>query len=59
VTLVFLTSTGLLLHGKLPPGSGRASIWGLTRHEWGDIHLVLACTFIVLIVLHLGLHWHR
>ena len=28
-----------------------------TRHQWGDIHFVLAILFIVLMVIHIILHW--
>lgn len=60
--LVFcaMTGTGLLLAFRLPPGSrgGRGlSALGLTRHDWGDIHTWLSCAFILLIVVHLILHW--
>ncbi|MEX0844285.1 MAG: DUF4405 domain-containing protein, partial [Balneolaceae bacterium] len=40
----------------LPPGSGSANIWGLTRHEWGDIHFWIAVIFAVTITVHLILH---
>lgn len=30
---------------------------GLGRHDWGDVHFVLALLFVVLIVVHLVLHW--
>jgi len=31
--------------------------FGLTRHQWGSIHLILSIIFLVLIVLHIILHW--
>jgi len=42
-----------------PPVETRdfASLLGLGRHDWGDIHFVLALVFIGLILLHLILHW--
>lgn len=55
---VFLTSTGLLLHYLLPPGSGRWSdIWGFDRHEWGDIHFFISAGFLCALSLHLVIHW--
>ncbi|MBN2282256.1 MAG: DUF4405 domain-containing protein [Deltaproteobacteria bacterium] len=57
VEFVFLLSTGLLIYYILPPGAGQAQLWGLTRHEWGDIHFVLALLFVVTMGIHLLLHW--
>lgn len=55
VGFLFLASTGILLHHFLPPGSGRsAEIWGLNRHEWGDIHFWIATLFFVLLSAHLN-----
>jgi glucan phosphoethanolaminetransferase (alkaline phosphatase superfamily) len=33
------------------------AFWGKTNHEWGTIHLVLSTILIVLLVLHIVLHW--
>lgn len=58
VGFVFLTSTGILLHYLLPPRSGRWSdIWGLDRHEWGDIHFYISAAFFCALSLHLIIHW--
>lgn len=55
---LFLTSTGVLLHYLLPPGSGRWSdIWNLNRHEWGEIHFWISVAFFTTLSLHLILHW--
>lgn len=55
---VFMAATGVLLVYTLPPGSGRwSSVWGLSRHQWGDIHLWLAIIFLAVVALHLILHW--
>jgi len=29
----------------------------MTRHEWGSIHFYLAVVFVVLMVIHIILHW--
>ena len=31
--------------------------WGMGRHEWGTIHLVIGFVFLALLVLHIALHW--
>jgi Domain of unknown function (DUF4405) len=32
-------------------------LWGLTRHEWGNIHFYLAIGLMAALSLHLVLHW--
>lgn len=55
---VFLTATGVLVRYILPPGSGRySSVWGLNRHEWGDVHFWIAIGFLSILALHVFLHW--
>jgi len=48
---------GRVLHG----GSGRGihikELWSMTRHEWGSIHFYLAVVFVVLMIIHVILHW--
>ena len=56
IILITMISTGTLLKFTLPPRSGGDSIWGLTRHEWGNIHFYLAITFLVLMTIHLVIH---
>jgi hypothetical protein len=69
---VFMIATGFILRYRLPPGSGRLEgsgfghdamarpvslVWGLTRHEWGDIHYGVALGLLSVLSLHLVLHW--
>jgi hypothetical protein len=55
---LFLTTTGVLVRYILPPGSGRfTTLWGLDRHDWGDIHFWLALIFFACLSAHLFLHW--
>ena len=62
---VFLISTGLIMHFVLPPGSGGGpgghrvaiTIWGLSRHQWGEIHFWIAVGLLIVLSLHLFLHW--
>lgn len=64
--LLPVAGIGFLIKYVLIPGIQRNSIygnntdlefWGLTRHQWGTIHLVLSIVFLVLLVLHIALHW--
>lgn len=32
--------------------------WGLSRHEWGTLHLILSFTFLALLILHIYFHWN-
>jgi hypothetical protein len=59
--LLFLAmlATGYLLRFPLPPGSNKLySVWGLSRHEWGDIHFWISLALIVSMIVHLALHWN-
>lgn len=58
VAFCILVSTGILMHWLLPHGSGHSlRIWGLGRHDWGEIHFWTAITFLAVVGLHLFLHW--
>ena len=40
------------------PGAGQVrQLLGLGRHDWGDIHFILALLFLLLILVHIVLHW--
>lgn len=55
---LMLVSTGILMYWVLPSGSGHfATVLGLTRHDWGVVHFWLAVTMVLLIAVHLLLHW--
>lgn len=56
VTLTLMVSTGVLVKYTLPPRSGGDAVWGLTRHDWGDVHYYLSLVFLVLIASHLVTH---
>ena len=56
VLISVLISTGSVLKFALPAGSGQDALWGLTRHQWGDIHFYISLAFLLLIVAHLLLH---
>ena len=72
LNLLGLIFTGYIMRYVLPPGTGglgRAlhggqgrginikELWSMTRHEWGSIHFYLAVIFVVLMIIHIILHW--
>ena len=61
-----IAGIGLLMKYILLPGYRRWEIyernvdlffWGLDRHEWGTIHLIIGFVFLTLLILHVVLHW--
>ena len=61
-----IVGIGLLVKYVLVPGFQRWEIygrnvelffWGLDRHEWGTIHLIIGCVFLSLLGLHIIFHW--
>jgi len=61
-----IVGIGLLIKYVLIPGVDRNKLygnnvdlefWGLARHQWGTIHLILGIVFLGLLLLHLILHW--
>lgn len=56
---VGMIATGYLLRFPLPPGSNKTHVlWGLTRHQWGDVHFWISLGLLVTMLIHLGLHWN-
>jgi hypothetical protein len=55
------TISGFVLWFALPSGGGRQSLdltyWGLSRHTWTDIHDYVAVALIIIVAIHLLLHW--
>lgn len=43
--------------GLGPGGAQVRQLFGLGRHDWGDIHFILALLFVFLILVHIILHW--
>jgi hypothetical protein len=65
---MFLSISGLALTGViqkwvLPPargtrrGLGPETLLGWTRHDWGDLHFWAAVILVILLVIHIILHW--
>ena len=66
--LMAMAGLGFLMKYIMPPGrvlwekygSNPELSWlGWDRHDWGDIHLYLAFAFLILLVLHIILHWSQ
>jgi hypothetical protein len=66
VVIMAVAGLGLLIKYVLLPGykineiygSGtELYFWGLDRHQWGTIHLYLALFLVILLLLHIILHW--
>jgi len=66
IQLMAMAGIGFLIKYILVPGEERnllygrdveLSFLGLTRHDWGKIHLWASISFLVLILLHIILHW--
>ncbi|MGE4587225.1 MAG: DUF4405 domain-containing protein [Mangrovibacterium sp.] len=61
-----LAGIGFLIKYILIPGIQRneryggdveLEFWGLTRHQWGSVHLIISIIFLVLLLVHILLHW--
>ena len=64
--LLGLGITGFIVKFILPPGTGARHhepsehtryLLGWGRHDWGDLHFVMAVIFVILMVIHIWLHW--
>lgn len=61
-----LAGTGFLIKYALISGQESWAVygtkvdlffWGMDRHEWGYIHLILGYILLGLVILHIVLHW--
>lgn len=66
IVMAFIIGLGLLIKFVLLPGEKVMEIYGANykltwlgynRHDWGTIHLYLGICFMVLLIIHLALHW--
>ncbi len=58
ISFIFVVSTGVLMRYVLPPGSGQfTEILGMSRHDWGSTHFYITFLFLVILSMHLILHW--
>jgi hypothetical protein len=68
VVFLFLVGTGVIIKYILEPGTGGGLRGGrgggevetflsLRRHEWGTIHFWISVIFVVIVVVHILLHY--
>lgn len=63
LAMLAMAWTGVIMRFILPPGSGgrgggmHGTLWGWSRHDWGDLHFWLAVTGVALLLVHVLLHW--
>lgn len=57
IDFIALIFTGVLLR-NFPAALSGSTIVGVTRHDWVDLHWVLALSLILFIFIHLALHWN-
>jgi hypothetical protein len=58
MAMLGMISTGYIIRFPLPPGTNKEwMLWGLTRHQWGDIHFWTSTILLALILGHVCLHW--
>ncbi|GAN34045.1 MAG: DUF4405 domain-containing protein [Candidatus Brocadia sp. AMX2] len=64
--MMAMTGIGLLVKFVLLPGKDTWAVYGrkvelflfgMDRHQWGTIHMIIAFVFLGLAVLHIILHW--
>ena len=59
---LFQTVSGFIMWLALPHGGGgrggsTATFWALSRDTWIDLHDWVAVSLLVMIIIHLILHW--
>ncbi len=65
VQMLFLALTGFIMKYSLLPHQGRRrgtglgpdTLLGMDRHQWGDWHFWAAVSLLVIVFIHLLLHW--
>ncbi len=56
--LLVMVATGYILRFPLPPATNRThELWGMSRHEWGTIHSWASIVLLVVLAIHVALHW--
>jgi hypothetical protein len=57
IILLVLSTSGIIIALPHEHGPGAKNVLGLGRGQWGDLHLWLGIAFVVLMLVHLVLHW--
>lgn len=59
ILIAAVAGMGFLMKWVLPSGSGHLQLLGITRHEWGTVHLWFSLALLALLVLHIWLAWSQ
>ena len=68
ILMIPIAGIGFLIKYVLVPGFKRNAIygrdvelyyWGMDRHQWGTIHLILSFILLFLLLLHIVFHWKQ
>jgi hypothetical protein len=68
LVMMLAAGVGLLIKYVLLPGFKRnikygrdvdLTYWGLDRHQWGTVHLIISLVLVFLVLLHIILHWRQ
>lgn len=55
---VAMVATGFIVQLVLPPGSGKTwALWSIERHDWARAHSIVGAALVVVVVVHVALHW--
>ena len=58
VLLIGMLATGWILKFPLPPGTNKTLVlWGLSRHQWGEVHTWISIGLLAVLAIHVILHW--
>lgn len=58
LALLAMVATGYILRFPLPPTTNRThELWGMSRHEWGNVHAWASVALLVVLFTHVALHW--
>lgn len=56
--LLLMLATGYVLRFPLPPTTNRThELWSLSRHEWGMVHSWASIGLLLVLAIHVVLHW--
>lgn len=56
--LLVMLATGYVLRFPLPPTTNRThELWSLSRHEWGMVHSWASVGLLLVLAIHVVLHW--
>jgi hypothetical protein len=60
ICIIPIASIGIIIEYVLPPEQrgGKDLFLGLTRHGWGNIHWYFSIAFVILLIIHIILHWN-